>query len=114
VLLDESHHVVARLAGHQVGAEEARQVLPAPGAVDGDDLARTGEPPPCSALRPTAPQPITATEAPGATFASRTAAPTPVITPQPIRQARSNGISFGTLIAPDCGTTAYWACDDTT
>jgi hypothetical protein len=27
------------------------------------------------------------------------AAPTPVITPQPIKQARSNGISFGTAIA---------------
>ena len=69
---------------------------------------------PCTAFRPTAPQPITATEAPASTGATRVAAPTPVITPQPIRQARSNGISFGTLIAPDCGTTAYCACDDTT
>ena len=69
---------------------------------------------PCSALRPTAPQPITATDAPASTRASRTAAPTPVITPQPIRQALSNGISFGTRMAPDCGTTAYCACDDTT
>jgi hypothetical protein len=44
----------------------------------------------------------------------RVAAPTPVITPQPIRQARSNGIAFGTAIAPDSGTTLYCACEETT
>ena len=46
--------------------------------------------------------------------AMRRGAPTPVITPQPIRQARSNGISAGTPIAPDSGTTQYWAWEDTT
>ena len=51
---------------------------------------------PCSAFRPTAPQPITSTLAPGSTLAFRTTAPTPVITPQPMMQARSNGISLGT------------------
>ena len=71
-------------------------------------------PAPWIAFSPTAPQPITATEAPGCTGATRVAAPTPVITPQPIRQARSNGISRGTRIAPECGTTAYWACEETT
>ena len=49
----------------------------------------------CNALRPTAPQPITATCAPASTRASRLTAPTPVMTPQPSRHARSNGISGG-------------------
>ena len=65
---------------------------------------------PCSTLRPTAPQPITSTLEPGSTLALRTAAPTPVITPQPMMQARSNGISFEIAIAPDSGTTVYSAC----
>ena len=60
-------------------------------------------------FKPTAPQPITTTEEPGATWALRTAAPTPVMTPQPMRQARSKAISFGTGIAPDSGTTVYSA-----
>ena len=58
---------------------------------------------------PTPPQPKTATDEPGVTFAVLIAAPTPVITPQPIRQARSKGISLGTGIAPDSGTTQYSA-----
>ena len=57
---------------------------------------------------------MTTTWLPAATFASRQTAPTPVMTPQPIRQARSKGISFGTAIAPDSGTTEYSACDETT
>jgi len=61
-------------------------------------------------LRPTAPQPITSTLDPGSTCAFLTAAPTPVITPQPMMQARSNGISFETAIAPDSGTTVSSAC----
>jgi hypothetical protein len=31
------------------------------------------------------------------------------MTPQPMMQARSNGISFGIAIAPDSGTTVYSA-----
>ena len=42
---------------------------------------------------PTPPQPITATVSPGATFAVWIAAPKPVMTPQPIRAARSSGMS---------------------
>ena len=55
-----------------------------------------------------------ATLAPASTLAMRAAAPTPVITPQPIRQARSNGISSGTAIAPVSGTTEYCAWDEMT
>ena len=44
---------------------------------------------------PTPPQPITATEEPASTPAVLMTAPTPVATPQPIRQATSNGSSGG-------------------
>ena len=57
---------------------------------------------------------MTTTLAPGLTFALRTTAPTPVMTPQPMMQARSNGMSRDTTIAPDCGTTVYSACVDVT
>ena len=43
---------------------------------------------------PMPPQPITATVSPGRTFEVWIAAPTPVITAQPIRAARSSGISL--------------------
>ena len=52
---------------------------------------------------------MTSTLAPGSTLALRTTAPTPVMTPQPMMQARSNGISLGMAIAPDSGTTVYSA-----
>ena len=42
---------------------------------------------PCTAASPTAPQPITITVSPWWIEAILSAAPTPVITPQPIRQA---------------------------
>ena len=35
-------------------------------------------------------------------------------TAQPSRQARSKGISLGTVMAPDSGSTQYWAWEDTT
>src|SRR5215467_6593943 len=54
---------------------------------------------PCTAASPTAPQPITITVSACPIWATLSAAPTPVITPQPIRQARSNGMSGGTMIA---------------
>ena len=57
---------------------------------------------------------MTTTLEPAATLALRTAAPTPVITPQPMMQARSNGMSFGTGMAPDSGTTVYSACVEVT
>ncbi len=68
---------------------------------------------PWTALSPTAPAPITSTDEPGVTRATRVAAPTPVITPQPIRQARSNGISRGTTTALLSCTTQHSACEDT-
>ncbi len=40
-------------------------------------------------LRPTPPQPNTATDEPGLTFAVLNTAPTPVVTAQPTRAARS-------------------------
>ena len=48
---------------------------------------------PCTALRPTPPQPITTTLLPGSTRAVLVTAPTPVITEQPTRHARSSGMS---------------------
>ena len=44
-------------------------------------------------LSPTPPHPITATVEPGSTLAVLNTAPTPVVTPQPIRAARSSGMS---------------------
>ena len=44
--------------------------------------------------RPMPPQPMTATVDPGSTAAVRNAAPTPVITAQPMTAARSSGMSF--------------------
>src|SRR6185369_15385808 len=46
-------------------------------------------------LRPTPPQPTTATVEPGVTLAVLSAAPTPVVTPQPARQMTSSGTSLG-------------------
>jgi hypothetical protein len=47
-------------------------------------------------LRPTPPQPNTATEEPGDTRAVLNTAPTPVVTAQPTSAARSSGI-FGSI-----------------
>jgi hypothetical protein len=49
---------------------------------------------PLIAARPTPPQPMTATVSPGRTLEVWIAAPTPVITEQPIRAARSSGMSL--------------------
>src|SRR3990167_10766603 len=49
---------------------------------------------PLMAARPTPPQPMTATVEPGSTWAEWKTEPTPVMTPQPIRQARSSGMSL--------------------
>ena len=57
---------------------------------------------PWIAARPTPPQPNTATVEPGSTRAVFRAAPTPVVTPQPMRAARSNGMSSRTF------TIAFW------
>ena len=61
--------------------------------VDGDDHARAGDAGALDGARPTPPQPKTATVEPGSTFAVLSAAPTPVVTPQPISAARSSGMS---------------------
>ena len=45
-------------------------------------------------LRPTPPQPITATDSPGCTSAVLSAAPSPVTTAQPRMQASSRGMSL--------------------
>ncbi len=55
---------------------------------------------PCTTLRPTPPQPMTATVSVGRTPATLNAAPRPVTTAQPRIAARCAGMSFGT------GTTA--------
>ena len=60
---------------------------------------------PCSAARPIPPRPITATRAPGHTFAVWIAAPTPVETPQPRRHALRSGSSRGIGIACAAWTT---------
>ena len=51
---------------------------------------------------PTPPQPNTTTDDPGVIFAVLSAAPTPVMTPQPTRDATSKGTSSSIF------TTAWW------
>ena len=60
---------------------------------------------PCTTLSPTPPQPKIATELPGRTSAVYNTAPTPVMTPQPIRLACGKGSSSGTGIACAAATT---------
>ena len=55
---------------------------------------------------PTPPSPMTATDDPGRTSAVFTAAPTPVVTQQPIRAATSGGTPSGIGIAAAAGT--FW------
>ncbi len=66
-----------------------------------------------TAERPTPPQPITTTDAPGSTLAVFQTAPTPVVTAQPISAATSIGTSDGMRIAPASGTTVRSAIDAT-
>ena len=63
--------------------------------------------------RPTPPQPITATLAPGGTWAVLRTAPTPVATAQPTIATTSSGASRRMRIAPDSGTTTRSANEDT-
>ena len=51
-------------------------------------------------LMPTPPQPKTTTVEPGSTLAVLMAAPTPVMTAQPISEATSKGTSSSILMAP--------------
>ena len=60
---------------------------------------------PWMTLMPTPPHPMTAQVEPGVTLAVLMAAPTPVVTPQPMSEAISNGTSSSILMAPSCGTT---------
>src|SRR5688572_8437333 len=64
---------------------------------------------PCSTLRPTPPQPITTTVSPGCTRALKTAAPTPVVTLQPISASTGKSSDAGAGTQPISGTTAYSA-----
>ena len=64
---------------------------------------------PWMAASPTAPAPITITVAPHSMRAICVAAPKPVITAQPSRQARSSGMAAGTRTADCAGTTQYSA-----
>ena len=61
---------------------------------------------------PTPPIPHTATNWPGRTLASFTAAPKPVVTAQPITAAISNGISGSIVMQPSSGITARSANED--
>ena len=63
--------------------------------------------------RPTPPQPITATVAPSGTAAVLRTEPMPVATAQPIRAATSSGASRRIGTAPEAGTTASSANEDT-
>src|SRR5436190_2077694 len=57
---------------------------------------------PCTMLRPTPPQPSTATLLPAAPFARKSAAPTPVATELPTRAARSDRLDHArSLVAAD-------------
>ncbi len=85
---------IARRAG--LGSTAITRVAPARSA-------------PWIAARPTAPAPITIAASPQRSAAMRVAAPKPVITAQPSRQARSSGISAGMRTAQCAGTTQYSA-----
>ncbi len=62
-----------------------------------------------TAVRPTPPRPMMATEEPGTTLAPLKTAPAPVITAQPSRAAMSIGTA-GSIFTSDCGiSTAYCA-----
>ena len=63
-------------------------------------------------LRPTPPTPKTAAVSPGRTRARLSTAPTPVRTPQPMRQADVSGTSFGILTAWTSWTTVDSAKTD--
>ena len=56
---------------------------------------------------------MTATWAPGSTAAVLVTAPTPVATAQPTSAITSSGASSLTLMAPEAGTTASSANEDT-
>ncbi len=58
---------------------------------------------------PTPPQPNTTTDEPGFTLAVLMAAPTPVVTPQPMSEAISKGMSSSILMAASWGTVMYSA-----
>ena len=62
---------------------------------------------PWRTLRPTPPQPQMAQLVPGRTSAVLIAAPTPVMTPQPIRDALTRGMSLSILMAVFSATTVY-------
>ena len=64
---------------------------------------------PFTADSPMPPQPITATVAPGSTFAAWNTAPTPVITPQPTSAQRSSGTSSRTFTTACSCTSMYSA-----
>ena len=61
---------------------------------------------PSTALRPTPPQPKTATRSPGRTPAVRHTAPVPVVIAQPTSAATSKGTSSGIGMQQRAGTTA--------
>ena len=61
--------------------------------------------PPCTTFSTTPPTPKTAMLAPAGTAAVLMTAPTPVITEQPMRAARSSGMSRSIAIAEDSATT---------
>ena len=76
------------------GSEFHGQVALRGRGVDGDDPAGAGDRRAVDRRKSDVPpQPITATVSPGRTFEVWIAAPTPVVTEQPIRAARSSGMS---------------------
>src|SRR5690625_1320825 len=62
---------------------------------------------PCTEFIPTPPAPTTTTVSPALTSATLVAEPQPVVTPQPTRQATSNGISLSILTTEDWWTVTY-------
>jgi len=87
------------------GTETARQLELRGHDVDRNDLGRAGQHAALHAGEPDAPRPKTAIAAPVSTRARFSTAPTPVMTPQPISAARSNGtrasIGIAALLADD-------------
>ena len=90
------------------GAELLRPGLLAWVQVNDDDLPALFWTAPCTTDRPTQPAPKTATLEPSSTLAVSTAAPYPVVMPQPSRQVRSMGASLVMATTEMSATTVYW------
>src|SRR5881227_3081227 len=106
------HHIAIPWIDDVGGAELGRQLEFGRVGIDRDHAAGTGDLRAFDRGMPTPPQPITTTLSPGETLAVFTTAPYPVMTPHPIRAARSSGMSLRILTMAFSCTSICSAKDD--